>query len=489
MSEGRGYRFADAGRAGVLLGLPLRQAAPLIGGVLLLALVLQTPVPAYIGLIGPVLGCALAFGRWRGAPIYETALPGSGLWVRRRTGRNRWVRPSLVADNTGAALPAPLRRLELLELPDERAAVVHDTAAGTLTAVLRASGSGFPLASAVEQDVMLDRWGAALSPLAREQSPVTQIVWQEWAHPVTADTHEAFLDETGTTGRAGNPATADYLALVNEQAPVTIDHETLVSITVDRRRVRARRASRSRLSAAIDTLLEEVRLLAERLDAAGLTVTGPLDGLDLSTAARLRSDSGRARQITTLTRSLAAAARRGAAEWGPMVVEPAWGHVHVDGAYHRSYRVASWPRIPVPADWLSGLIAETGCVRTVTLVAEPVPMSRASRAADREVMNRESDAETKEQRGFRVNARERRRLADAERRERELSQGHAEFTFTGLVDVAAADLDELDDDCAHIEQAAAACLLDLRPLDARHDQGWVAALPLGRTLARPLAGS
>ena len=35
-----------------------------------------------------------------------------------------------------------------------------------------------------------------------------------------------------------------------------------------------------------------------------------------------------------------------------------------------------------------------------------------------------------------------------------------------------------------VEQAAAQSLLDLRPLDARHDLGWVAALPLGRSIAR-----
>jgi hypothetical protein len=64
----------------------------------------------------------------------------------------------------------------------------------------------------------------------------------------------------------------------------------------------------------------------------------------------------------------------------------------------------------------------------------------------------------------------------------ELSEGHAEFRFVGLVNVTASTLDDLDDDRTVIEQAAAQCLLDLRPLDARHDQGWVASLPLGRAL-------
>ena len=40
-----------------------------------------------------------------------------------------------------------------------------------------------------------------------------------------------------------------------------------------------------------------------------------------------------------------------------MVIEPDWRHVHVDDAFHRSYRVAGWPQLPVPSDWLSRLLA------------------------------------------------------------------------------------------------------------------------------------
>lgn len=484
MSDARSYRFADANKPGLLLGLGARQAIPVVVGVLLLALVLQTPLPPVVGIAGPALGGVVAFGRWRGAPLAETLAPGVRLVVGRRLGRRRWVRPPLLGDNTNAALPKPLHGLELLEPVDVAFGVVRDRTAGCVTAVMRVRGQGFPLASAVEQDAMLAGWGAALSPFAREHSPVAQVVWQEWAHPVGSDEHRAFLDRIGLWSRADQPAVADYAALVDEQAPVTIAHEVLVAVTVDQRKVRARRRVGSRLTAAVDTLAEELRLFSSRLDAAGLSVEGPLSALEVSAAVRVRSDPNRAAQVATLTRSLAAAARRGALEWGPMVVEPDWGYVHVDGAYHRSYRIASWPQLPVGSDWLSGVLVETHCVRTLTVVLEPVPMGRAARAADREVMAREADADMKTQKGFRVNARERKRLADVEARERELSEGHAEFSFVGIVTVTADDLDQLDDDCADVEQAAAQSLLDLRPLEARHGPGWVAALPLGRAVSR-----
>ena len=486
----RSYRFSDSQRPGLLLGLGARQAIPLIAGVLFFAATLQTRVHPVVGVGGPVVGCVVAFGRWRGAALSETLVPGIRLWAARRCGRRRWLRPPLLGDNTDHALPGALRGLELLEIPGNgtaRAAgmaVVRDRQAGTVTAVLRVHGHGFPLASATEQDAMLTAWSSALSPFARERSPVSNATWQEWAHPVGSDAHREFLASIGVEFRADDPATADYLALVDQQAPVTVAHDILVTVTIDQRRVRARRSAPSRFAATLDALTAEVRLFSDRLDAAGLTVDQPLTPVELSAALRVRSDPGRAAQIATLTRSLAAASTRGALEWGPMVVEADWGHVRVDGTYHRSYRVAGWPQLPVGSDWLGELLTDTRAVRTVTVVMEPVPVGRAARAAGREVMAREADADMKTQKGFRVNARERKRLADVEARERELSEGHAEFHFVGIIDVTAADLDALDDTCADVEQAAAQSLLDLRPLDARHDLGWVASLPVGRALAR-----
>lgn len=485
-SEARSYRFADSERPGLLLGLSARQAIPVIGGVLTLAAALQTPIPAVVGLLGPIVGTIVAFGRWQGAPLSETLIPGTRLWALGLVGRHRWTSPPLLGDNTGAAFPKPLRGLELLDQNDSGVAVVRDRRAGTVTGVLRIRGQGFPLSSRTEQDAMLAAWSAALSPFARERSAVSAVTWQEWAHPVGAHDHRSFLAAIGVHERPDDEAAADYLALIDQQAPRTVAHDILVSITVDQRRVRVRRGSTGRLDAALDALDGEMRLFASRLDAAGLSVSVPLSPVELSTAVRVRSDPSRSAQVATLSRSLAAAARRGALEWGPMLVETSRTQVLVDGTFHRSFRIAGWPHLPVAADWMSDLLTTTPAVRTVTVVMEPVPMGRAARAADREVMAREADADMKTQKGFRVNARERKRLADVEARERELSEGHAEFSFVGVVDVTATDLDELDDACAEVEQAAAQSLLDLRPLDARHDQGWVASLPLGRGLAPTL---
>jgi hypothetical protein len=165
-----------------------------------------------------------------------------------------------------------------------------------------------------------------------------------------------------------------------------------------------------------------------------------------------------------------------------MAVDADWFHARVDDAVHRSYRVAGWPMLPVTADWLAPLLTSDGATRTVTVVMEPVPLAQAVADANRQLTSIESDHTQKERHGFRLTARERRRQVDVEGRERELAEGHPEFRHVGLVTVTAAEVVELDEVCGRIEQAAAQSMLDLRPLAARQAEGWVASLPLGRSV-------
>jgi hypothetical protein len=480
------YRFGDAARSGVLLGLSLRQSVPLIGGVVWLTLWLVARQPL-IGMVGLASGVVVAFGRCRRAPLYEVAVPGARLAWNHLTRRCAWVRSSLLGAGPGwdDQLPSALAGVELLDCELDwtgqvaSTAVVRDRRAGSMSMVLPVRGAGFPVASLREQDGLVAGWGAALAPLARARCPVSRLVWQEWAHPVGVADHREFLASLERPHLS--PAVVDYDELLALQAPITFAHDVLVTVTVDLRRVR--RAGRlSLVASAIEVLADEARLLAARLESAGLVADRPLSPLELSTAVRLRSDPSRALQLDSLHRSLAAAVGRGTLEWGPMAVDAGWFHARVDGAVHRSYRIASWPMLPVAADWLAPLLTSDGATRTVTVVLEPVPLARAAADANRQLTSIESDHAQKERHGFRLTARERRRQADLEGRERELAEGHPEFRHVGLVTVTAGDVDELEEACAKVEQAAAASMLDLRPLAARQGEGWVASLPVGRSV-------
>ena len=79
------YSYGDSSRPGVLLGFPLRQVLPVGVGVLVATFGLMSGLFVLV-VVGPVVGCVLAFGRWRGAPLYEFAWPGLGLlWHRGRS--------------------------------------------------------------------------------------------------------------------------------------------------------------------------------------------------------------------------------------------------------------------------------------------------------------------------------------------------------------------------------------------------------------------
>ena len=133
---------------------------------------------------------------------------------------------------------------------------------------------------------------------------------------------------------------------------------------------------------------------------------------------RTRSDPTRAAAVTTLS-SLAAAAGEGRGRVGTD------GHRAGRGVTSESTARSTAPIgsrrgrcCPVGADWLG-----SGAVDARRRPA-PSPWSwnrcrpsRAARLADREVMSREADAEMKERQGFRVSARDRKRLADVRRRE------------------------------------------------------------------------
>jgi hypothetical protein len=162
-----------------------------------------------------------------------------------------------------------------------------------------------------------------------------------------------------------------------------------------------------------------------------------------------------------------------------MALEVAWRHLRVDGAYHRTYQVACWPRLPVAPAWLEPFLAGGGLTRTMTVVFCPVSAYQSRRRIERDLVKLESDAATKEDRGRRVDARHRRATQSLLDREQELVAGFAEMGYAALVGVCAGTEDELDEHAEILCQLAREAGMELRCLDGRQDLAWAAALPLG----------
>ena len=489
----RAYRFGERRRSGMFGTVPPSLAA--VGAVALIAgwmaIAGYVPIPICVAVVA---GCAwLWFGKIRERPAHEI-LPALAMWWwRRLRSRNRWYRPvALVADGEApAALPPVLAGLDLYEIDVDWPTIGHtgplgivrDRQAGTVTAVVRVCGDGqFGLVDPAGQDMRIDEWGAAIAGFAREHSPVTRVTFHDWTSPMPIRDSVARL-EGEWADEAEHPARNSYLQLLRDTSATVIDHEVLVEVTVDLNRVSKTRGETS-LSIGLRTVSEQTRLFAGRLNTSGLRVESVLSASDLVTAMRVRSDPSAVEHLATLANSLAAATGTAAPTFGPMYVDDRLGSVVVDGAWHRSWWFARWPRREVAGSWLDSLVFDSDCTRTFTTVFEPVAPSRSDNDVDRERTQREANIETRRRKGFIVRRADEKAVAEVESREVELATGYVECLYTGLLTLTASTSDRLDQQAADLEQVAANAGIELQPLWGRQGDGWVASLPLGRTLAR-----
>jgi hypothetical protein len=488
LDQPRRYRLGSADHSGWLFGLG--PAPCFVLGVSLLCggAVLHATRSVILAVVPVVVGVVAVFGRWQGRVAYEWAEPLAG-WMTLRAGqRERWSArvPFLGHTPVGSDLPPCLEGLVLVEresrwtrLPSETGiAVIVDEHRHRVTGALRVRGREFSLLEHDEQSRVLDGWGAALAGFCRERSPVTQIAWSEWAAPASLDDHLTFVREQHL-GRTSGTRLDEYLDLVARAGPLATEHDVVVTISVDRRRVR--RSQHPADDPAVDALLEELHRFAARLEQAGLVVDPPLAPAELGGVLRLRADPSVASRLAIKGRANGASASTVSAHnQAPLAVEVAWNHVRVDQSWHRSFWIAEWPRLEVPADWLAGLLLHSGGIRTVTVVYEPVTPSRSRRAVDREATRLVSDEEERTARGFRIRAQHRRAESEVLAREAELVSGFAELRYAGFVTVTAPDRQSLDDQAADWEQVAAQSGLELRALDGQHDLGLCAGLSVGR---------
>ena len=488
----RRYRFAPLDRSGVLLGLSGRQCAALGSGSIVAGWLLDRSASAPLVLAPFLAALLLAFTRVGGEPVCDRLPVALAFGLRSLTRQRRWLAPIPMRRRTNRAegepaLPAFMAGLAIVDagpVPWSGATriagvgVVTDRRAGTVSATLRVRAKGFCLADRVDQERLVAGWGDVLGGFCREDGPVSEVRWTERLAPTRADDCVRYLDECGA---GETDAGRSYRGLLAEAEAVSRGHDVLVTVTVDRRRLRrGRRPSEGRSDLAVDELLEELRLLTGRLMAAGLGVDAPLSPAELGDAVRFRFDPCGTTRRPRPGSLAVAAGMAGALPCSPLATDTAWSHLRVDGTVHRTFWVAEWPRLEVPPNWIEPLILHPGAVRVVSLLYEPVPPGRSRRHIDREATKLASDEEQRSRAGFRIGARHHRRQGALLDREAELVAGYGELCFAGFVTVAADSLDALDAACADYLQAAAQAGLELRRLDGRHDRGLLCALPVGR---------
>jgi hypothetical protein len=488
----RTYSFGPLERRGVVGGLRAGQVVCLAAGSVGAVVVVRahpTPASLMIALVAVVIAALTAFLPVAGRPL-EAWAGIVGEWLLdglRSNHRFRASRPFVGARTqldgppTAVALELPpaLSDCRLIAVPidGQDLGVIHDGRTRALTAVIAVRIRSVGLLATSEHEARLARWGQVLASLARSGSTIRRLqVLQRalpgdaqslWRHYLSGRVEE--LPEESDLDRS-------YMSLLDETTQVTQNHEVLLAVQVDERRAWARAArdaalrSLSREGQAHSILLRELRTLASRLDKSDVEIAGLLTAEQYARALRHAFDPYRsAVEATALLPVIAA--------------ETAWDRIRCDGAWHRTYWIAQWPRLPVGPLFMTPLLLGAHAVHSVSVLIEPVSPARSRRSVEAAITSDEADEELRQRRGFRTTATRRRQQDATRQREEELASGHEEIRLAGYVTVTGRTDSELDAACERVEQAAQQAYLDLQPLWGEQEAGFVnGALPVGRGL-------
>ncbi|MEX2291265.1 MAG: SCO6880 family protein [Mycobacteriales bacterium] len=483
------YRFGPRETRGVLLGLRAGQLAFLLTGAIAVVGGLAVgPLGTLAGVVVLLVmaTAALVPVAGRTAEQWLPALAAHQLSRLADGGRTYW-RPRRRAPSgapVALGLPGSLARLVMIEPKVDggrTVGVIRDPSAGTLTAVAAVRGSTFALADAADKDRRVAAWGALLAGVARDGSPVRRLAWLECTLPDPGDAPERFWTEAG--GRGSATAAASYRSLIEAASPVTQAHETHLVVQLDERRTR--RSSRPMAGdpdGGTAALMRELAAVQEQLLRAGLELAGWLPPRALAAVVRTSYEPSASRTLARRTDGDGEGAGVDVAAAGPMATENAWAHYRTDDAWHVTYWISEWPRLPVGADFLAPLLLTTSCRRTVAVVAEPVDPRRAARETRAARTAELANAALRARMGQVTTERTRTEAADIEEREAELVAGHAAYRFSGYITVSGRSLQELEDGCGQVEQAAHRAFLELRRLYGQQDEAFTFTLPLARGL-------
>jgi hypothetical protein len=491
------YTFGPLERRGLMGAVGIGQAAVVAGGVVAAIVMLDLSPSAgglLIALLLALLALLAAFFPVVGRTVQEWAPVAGAHVIRLITRHARFTSPVPLA---GSSIRSAGRRgmPELVEPAPEPPPALHgvrivpaqyrEGAIGALaersgrrmTAVLACRVLAFALLDAEAQERRLARWGLVLSGAGG--TAIRRIQWLERTAPAQGDELARWVhdERDPVVPLRGTPMIDSYLELIGSSARVTQEHEILVAVQVDARRVRDR--GRGAVAAA---LVRETERVAQRLEAAEVTVLGALGPGQLARALRTAFDPYARSELTAL--EAADRTRDGLSETGawPLAASDGWDHYRGDGAVHATYWIGGWPRVEVSPLFMDALLGHSGSVRTVAVTFEPLPAARSTREIEAAVTRDRADRELRSRFGQSETARQRQARDATARREAELAAGHGEVRLSGFVTVSGRDRDELRRACTEVLDHAARARLELHRLYGQQADAFTFTLPLCRGL-------
>ena len=457
-------RFGRRERRGVLLGLGGAQVAVL--GIAVFVAVVGVYSTGGVGLVASAALwlplTVLALAGVGGRPLVEW-LPLCSTWaVRRLTGGTREIKPPVTRPDL--ALPG-VGAIPLAVTPTLGAALLVDRRGGSVVAVARVSGRGFVLDDPGTQSLKVDGWGRALASFGRRRAVRRVQLVLRTAQCGETSVHRWWSENAVSGGSSAGSVLAELMA---DASYATRRPEALLAIALRPPHGGLRRLGHS----DVVTLEQELTSVADALRSADVDVIAWTTPVQAHALLRSAYDPATRPPSGTDVPTTAPPA---------MGVAESWNYVTTDGAVHATYWIAEWPRAEVHPSFLQPLVLSPDVVRTVTLIAEPLPIAASLREIRRAKAEHTADAAQRGRIGQVEDESIRAELDDLLRREQELVAGHGDLRFTGLVTVSARTLDELDAACSATEAAAAQALCEVRRLVGQQATAHLAAnVPLAR---------
>lgn len=495
-TERLAYKFGPLERRGLLGQIRAGQFVTLTFGVLMAIGILDgSPTPA--GGLGAVLvvagAVAFAFAPLGRRTAEEWTQIAFSFGLRRLSGATRFrsAAPTrgasaVVAQQTHSTITAP-KSDPPPSLRDGRivAGEYHGRAVGIFSSsrgrrgvvMLACRVLAFSLLDAEAQERRLAGWGLVLSGAAN--SPIRRIQWVERTVPAQGDELARWvaMERDPAIPLRGTPMIESYLELIGTGARISQEHEILVALEIDSRRVRARGED-----ALARALIEQSERVAQNLEAAEVKVLGALNPGQVARALRTAFDPYARPELAAL--KAADPRRDGLAEVGawPLGAEESWDHCRTDGAIHATYWIGGWPRVDVSPMFMDALLGRSNLVRTVAVTFEPIPAERSTREVEAAITRDRADRELRRRFGQSETARQRQAEEATARRESELAAGHGEVRLAGFVTVTGRDLDELRWACSEVHEHAARARLELHRMYGQQADAFTFTLPLCRGL-------
>jgi hypothetical protein len=493
MTDGRQtYSFGPLERRGIFGGVRGGQVAALATGVLTAIIVLDRAPSAggaLIAMVACVVAAAAAFAPLGGRTVQEWAPVAVWFAGRRLRRRHRFRSPvvgaGLLLRGGGELQPAPavapqaLRDVRIAAVDHRERAIgaLSERTGRRLTAVLACRVAAFSLLDHEAQERRLARWGLVLS--GSGGTAIRRLQWIERTAPAQGDELARWVhsERDPAVPLRGTAMIESYLELISSSTRVTQEHEVLLAVQVDGRRVRERGRD-----AVARALVEQTERVAQGLEAAEVTVLGALSPGQLARALRTAFDPFARAELATL--EAADRERDGLSEanaW-PLGAREAWDHYRSDGAVHATYWIGAWPRINVSPMFMDALLGHSGAVRSVAVTFEPLATDRSTREIEAAVTRDRADRELRARFGQSETARQRQAAEATMRREAELAAGHGEVRLSGFVTVSGRDREDLHRACGEVLEHAARARLELHRLYGQQAEAFAFTLPLCRGL-------